>query len=202
MYLSTSRKHATELRDNILDIFQYIKAKDIIKLGRGTCNVTDVPELVTKIGNDLVIKLINIQCGDIGNNTLLPLSHMAIELVLWELMENSKKFHPQKMPALEVSITENAHNICIQVADDGIRLSSDQLTRIWAPYYQAERGFSGQVPGMGLGLSMVSSLIWSAGGTCRAYNREDKDGVVIELSLPPVDVDIDDLSPDDNAIGR
>ncbi len=42
------------------------------------------------------------------------------------------------------------------------------------------------MPGMGLGLSMVSSVVWSVGGSCRAYNQENKTGVVIVLNLPLV----------------
>jgi hypothetical protein len=40
---------------------------------------------------------------------------------------------------------------------------------------------------MGLGLSMVASLIWRVGGSCRLYNREDRSGVVVELILPLAD---------------
>lgn len=37
---------------------------------------------------------------------------------------------------------------------------------------------------MGLGLPMVASLIWEAGGGCRLANREDGPGVSVELTLP------------------
>jgi len=40
------------------------------------------------------------------------------------------------------------------------------------------------VKGIGLGLSLVSSLVWQVGGTCRAYNQEKWPGIVIELILP------------------
>lgn len=182
-YLATSHRYAVELRDNILNIFHYLKAKDLVKLGQGTCNITQVPDLISKIGASLPIENISITCDE-TRDILLPLSCGAMELIFWELLENAQKFHPQQMPALNVNISENGRNIYIQVTDDGVTLSSEQLANIWKPYYQAERGFSGQIPGMGLGLSMVASLIWSAGGTCRAYNRENKTGVVIELALP------------------
>jgi hypothetical protein len=37
---------------------------------------------------------------------------------------------------------------------------------------------------MGLGLAMVATLVWGVGGTCRAYNRQDGQGIVVELVLP------------------
>jgi len=193
MYLVTSRRQAAELRQNILDIFQYLKARDLVKLGRGICNINQIPELINHIGSTLSVQSIDITCNGITDISM-PLSFKAVELILWELFENAQKFHPHQTPALEVKIAKNIHNLYIQVADDGVTLSSDQLAKIWTPYYQAERGFSGQVPGMGLGLSMVSSLVWSAGGTCRAFNRENRAGLVIELGLPALK---NDDSPDD-----
>jgi nitrogen fixation/metabolism regulation signal transduction histidine kinase len=55
---------------------------------------------------------------------------------------------------------------------------------MWYPYHQVEKYFTGQIPGMGLGLSVVAALIWSVGGSCQAYNRPEGPGVIIELVLP------------------
>ncbi len=87
-------------------------------------------------------------------------------------------------PSHKVKIFNVSDKIHIQIKDDGLTLSPKQLTKIWTPYYQAEKYFTGQVPGMGLGLSMVASLVWSLGGTCEAYNRERGPGIVVELGLP------------------
>jgi len=65
-----------------------------------------------------------------------------------------------------------------------MQLSPEQLANMWIPYYQGEKYFTGEVDGMGLGLSMVGTLIWEVGGSCQAYNRTDSKGVVIELTLP------------------
>lgn len=54
------------------------------------------------------------------------------------------------------------------------------------PYYQGEKYFTGQATGIGLGLSMVASLVWGLGGSCRLYNREPGPGVVVALTLPIV----------------
>lgn len=55
---------------------------------------------------------------------------------------------------------------------------------MWHPYYQGDSSFSGEVPGMGLGLAMVSALVYGAGETCRAHNREEGSEVIIGLVLP------------------
>jgi K+-sensing histidine kinase KdpD len=70
------------------------------------------------------------------------------------------------------------------VADDGRYLPQEQLSTIWLPYYQSDRYMTGEVPGIGLGLPLVATRVWNVGGACRAYNRPDRPGLVVELTLP------------------
>jgi nitrogen fixation/metabolism regulation signal transduction histidine kinase len=72
----------------------------------------------------------------------------------------------------------------LNIQDDGIHLSPDQLNRVWLPYYQGERYFTGEVQGMGLGLPVVASILWECGGDCYIANRSDAPGVVVHLSFP------------------
>ncbi|MFL5802379.1 MAG: sensor histidine kinase [Roseiflexaceae bacterium] len=87
---------------------------------------------------------------------------------------------------IDIILTHVADTIHIQVRDDGQTLSPEQLRKVWQPYYQAERFFTGQVAGMGLGLPMVAALIWRVSGTCRIYNSEPGPGVGVELIIPLV----------------
>ena len=74
--------------------------------------------------------------------------------------------------------------IQLRVRDNGVTLSPEQLARVWRPYYQGEKHFTGEMAGMGLGLPGVASLVWEVDGACRIYNRDDGPGVVVELDLP------------------
>jgi signal transduction histidine kinase len=60
------------------------------------------------------------------------------------------------------------------------------------PYYQAERYFTGQVPGMGLGLPTVATLVSRVGGTVYLRNRSGGPGVVVEFTSPIVETRADD----------
>ena len=113
------------------------------------------------------------------------MSSRAMQIILWEILDNAKKFHPEHFPKVEIEIIERqSGRVLISFADDGISLPPEQLTRAIIPYYQGEKTFTGEVAGMGLGLPTVASLVWAAGGGIRLYNNPEHPGVVVELDLP------------------
>jgi K+-sensing histidine kinase KdpD len=119
----------------------------------------------------------------------VAVSGRAMEMILGQLIENAQKFHPNHSPNLVIGIDQVPQGIRLQICDDGLTLPDDHLSKIWTPYYQAEKYFTGQVKGVGLGLSMVAAIILGVGGACRAYNRADETsdgeaGLVIELIIP------------------
>jgi len=113
----------------------------------------------------------------------LPISRRAFEIILWELLQNSKKYHPQQNPKVQIKVFPQHKQTVLEVIDDGICLSPEQLRNAFLPYYQGERTFTGQIPGMGLGLTMVRQMLWEAGGECQIQNRREGQGVILEMRL-------------------
>ena len=176
------------------------------------------PYLLVRIGGqptqrlileaELGIESLSVNFEDCPGDARVVLSERAMELVLREILDNAKKFHPQKAPTVDVyascattkevrlevqedgTTVEKRERIVgpkevrLRVSDDGLTLSPEQLSRVWTPYYQAEKHFTGEVAGMGLGLTMVATLVWSVGGTAHLYNLTSGPGVVVELTLP------------------
>lgn len=174
---------ATRLQKDVQDILQYLDTSQLAPLGAGF-TLSRIEPIIRQIAHDLEIKALTIskQIAEDARHTLL--SEHALELILREVLENAQKFHPKQSPQIEVNLLEQAESICILICDNGLTLSPEQLAKIWTPYYQVEKSFTGQVTGMGLGLSMVAALIWNIGGQCRAYNRTEDAGIVIELTIP------------------
>jgi two-component system cell cycle response regulator len=174
---------AQRLTSTITDILQYLRAPVIAHTGEGF-EVDQLPVLIEQISSDLGVKTtMTAQLAMDGQK--LRLSQRAVETVLWELLENAQKFHPLHMPNVEVAVAhEKPGSISLRVIDDGVTLAPDQVIKVWSPYYQAERSFTGERPGMGLGLSLVAALIWEVGGDCKFRNRDDGPGVIVELALP------------------
>ncbi|MBP7691875.1 MAG: response regulator [Anaerolineales bacterium] len=147
-----------------------------------------LPALVQELAAEIGLASVAVTLApEAAAETVWP-GPQTLELILRELLANARKFHPHGAPAVAVRVAaETASRITLQVWDDGRTVPLEQLTEIWTPFYQAEKTMTGQVPGMGLGLAMVAALIWTSGGECRAYNRPDGPGLIVELSLPAAD---------------
>lgn len=175
---------ATRLKGELEDILQYLSVPSLAKDSQGFA-FAQFEQTVSLINNKLELASLVTKGLEQVKGAKLLLSAQAFELILWELLENTKKFHPQGLPKVEIVLTKTSpKEINIKICDDGMTLTQAQLVRAWLPYEQIEEKLSGQVAGMGLGLAMVASLVWNIGGSCQIYNQQNSPGIIVELNLP------------------
>lgn len=171
------------LQSQIEDILHYTRLP-VLSQKSTRFSLAELPRLIGRIAMDVEVDTISLTGpDDMGDHEITPSAEM-MELVLYELFENARKFHPQNMPEIDVHVSRQGRMIRIGVTDNGRSLVPEQLEQVWIPYYQAEKSFTGEIPGMGLGLPVVASLVWQVNGQCRLYNRPDQPGVTAELILP------------------
>jgi len=165
----------TRLQGEIEDIIQYLHASSYARSAK-KFSLDQMQPAVEEICSDIELKDVTVSHEDNLNSgeIVLNFSQSDTELLLREVLENSKKFHPNQSPSVTIEVIRPRFReaITLRIGDNGINLSSTQLARAWTPYYQGEKFFTGEASGMGLGLSMVASMVWNAGGICRIYNRE------------------------------
>jgi two-component system, cell cycle response regulator len=177
-------KGARRLRGEIEDILQYINLSKLSRAEVGS-TISEFQQLVTEISGELEIPYLSVDYQEGLQEVKFSLSQQAIEWIVREILENAKKFHPQQAPRIDISLTHAAGNtLHLKISDDGLTLAPDQLARVWVPYYQGEKYFTGETAGMGLGLPIIASLLREVGGTCQLYNRTEGSGVVLELNIP------------------
>lgn len=173
------------LKRDVQEILQYMKTPALVQADSAFA-LSEIEPLIARISAALELDGVTFSAQNGLETGSLPLAEQAIEVILREILENAKKFHPQQLPAVEISTCRlnSGSQISLKIADDGLTLSPEQLALAWKPYYQGEKYFTGESPGMGLGLSKVALLVWEIGGSCRIRNREPGPGVVVELLLP------------------
>jgi K+-sensing histidine kinase KdpD len=174
---------ARRLGNEITDVLNYLYATAESSSESG-CVLARLRELAERLSAELGLKMVAIELPAPLEKRLIPLSMSALEIVLREILENSLKFHPRHTPQIKMTAQPQEERVCLRFMDDGIHLAPQQLAHAWTPYHQGEKYFTGEMAGMGLGLSLVANLVWSAGGKTRIHNRADQPGVVVELELP------------------
>ncbi len=182
--LDTIVDSATRLELEVKDILSYIQVYDSPGGGEPAA-LADVPDLVKEICRETSIQAYTYDQEESLAACSIKLTRPSLEVVLREVLENSRKFHPANAPRIAVQVRRAGESmIRLTVQDDGVRVSPEKLQHVWLPYYQGEKAFTGEVPGMGLGLSTVAFLVWEAGGQCQMKNRVDEPGVIVELQIP------------------
>ena len=183
-FLEEAKSGAERLYQEVEDIVQYLNAPNLIK-GGNYFRLENFSACIQEIASNLEIQNLTINVDPTLHTSRIGISSQNLELILWELLENAKKFHPTNAPQVEVTLSHSGtKDIRLEVADNGLTLSPTQLIHMWLPYYQGDKFATGQVAGMGLGLSLVTMQVWGIGGMCRAHNREDGPGIVIEIQMP------------------
>ncbi|MFC1851925.1 response regulator [candidate division CSSED10-310 bacterium] len=180
-------KSANTLYTEIENIFKYIKSMNELE-SKTRSKLSLLSPVIKNICRDLKLNQVTVSVPDNFERKKIRISLQNLEIIIHELLENSKKFHPAMSPTLNIDISfSEPEKVQIQICDDGVTLTPDQLARVWIPYYQGEKIFTGQIPGIGLGMSLVAQLVWTAGGSCTINNRDDGPGIIIKLTLPLAD---------------
>ncbi|MFN8596341.1 MAG: response regulator [Anaerolineae bacterium] len=178
---------AVRLRNDVEDVLQYMSAVKTVAYDEPFV-WANLPDLVQQVGANLNLSEVTVTLVKVPETLATQVSGKALDWILSELLENARKFHPEQLPRIEVHLDlAETGQARMRVIDDGLTLSPEQLAQVWEPYYQGEKYFTGEAAGMGLGLSLVASLVWEANGTCQMRNRTDAPGVVVQITLPTVE---------------
>lgn len=171
-----------DLKSVLEEVLAYINAPTAVPGGLGM-PISTVSDTIQETASLLGLPPVKLEPWSVLPPSVY-LSKPAFEMICFEVMQNSKKFHPEKSPQITVNISFENGFVHFGFTDNGTGLPPDQLAQAVKPYYQAEKGFSGQVPGIGLGLTMVCTMVQKVGGKVRLRNRSDRKGLVVELMVP------------------
>lgn len=102
-----------------------------------------------------------------------------IQQVLFNLLENAAQHNPPK-GKIQVSLTRQNDHAVILVIDEGTGIPEENLSKIFDPFFTTTR------TGIGLGLSIVKTIVDQHRGTIIIRNNTPPPGCTAELKLPLV----------------
>jgi signal transduction histidine kinase/CheY-like chemotaxis protein len=124
-----------------------------------------------------------------------------LQQVLWNLLSNAVKFTPKGGHLRVVLERANSHAE-ITVEDSGIGIEPDFLPLVFDRFSQADSRMSRRYGGLGIGLSIVRSIVELHGGSVRAKSQGKDQGSTFTVVLPlfhvrPADERASRLNPSD-----
>jgi signal transduction histidine kinase len=115
----------------------------------------------------------------------IPIVHVDVQSVsdaVRNLVDNAIKYSPAGT-TVEVGISRERDRVVMSVADEGVGLEADEVTRLFEPFYRGRRGDRANVHGTGLGLALVKATAEAHGGTVTAEARTPH-GSLFSMLLP------------------
>jgi PAS domain S-box-containing protein len=106
--------------------------------------------------------------------------------VMTNLLMNSLKFTPPQ-GRIDVSAEWRDEIAHVQVTDTGIGMSASLLRHVFEPFVQGPEALDRPEGGLGIGLTLVKSIVELHGGTVTASSGGSDQGSTISLTLPLCD---------------
>ncbi len=114
---------------------------------------------------------------------LVPVTETDLTMVLRELLENAVKFGADEVE-VEVHHRPLEALATVLVRDNGRGIPHEHFESIFDQCFQVDDGFTGQVPGFGLGLAIVRRIIKAYGGSIEVAESAIDAGTTFRLRLP------------------
>jgi len=150
----------TELISNLLEMSR-IQA-GILHIQAQPIDLAQVLESATSRAK-LRLKRHDLESEIPGTRFLLMGDVRRIEQILANLLDNAAKFSPEGS-SITVRLGRKGGYAVVSVADEGVGISSEHLSRIFDRFYQVNMSSDSGRHGIGLGLAICRALIEAHGG--------------------------------------
>jgi len=117
-----------------------------------------------------------------AENSLVNIDKLHFSNVLYNLMDNAIKYCTIS-PTITITTSSSHHQFTLDVKDNGIGISEDNLKKIFHRFYRVPTGNLHDVKGFGLGLNYVKLVVESHGGKIMV-NSKMGSGSTFTILLP------------------
>jgi PAS domain S-box-containing protein len=114
-----------------------------------------------------------------------------LQQVLWNLLTNAIKFTPAG-GTVRVRLKRDDSQVQISVEDTGVGIEPEFLPYVFDRFRQADATITRRYGGLGLGLSIVKTLVELHGGSVRVRSAGQNQGSSFVVELPIFDARIDE----------
>jgi signal transduction histidine kinase/CheY-like chemotaxis protein len=184
-YLAVIQRQATHLSrivDDLLDVSRVTSGK--IVLQRGPLELTElVRRCLQALGGAIATEKLTLAVTSESGPLVVDGDSVRLEQVVMNLTLNAIKY-TQAGGHIQVSFAEEGGAAIVRFRDDGAGIPSETLPHVFDLFMQADQTLDRAKGGLGVGLTLVKSLVELHGGTVRASSDGPGMGSEFVVRLP------------------
>ena len=181
--------HLTRLVDDLLDVARIASGK--IELKRQRVAVEEAITRAIEMAQPLVKQRRHALEVQIGPDLFVHGDPARLAQVVSNLLNNAAKF-TEPGGRIRVVAARVAAAVEIHVVDDGVGIAPETLPYVFEMFAQERQDIARSQGGLGLGLSIVRSLVRLHGGTVAAHSDGPGRGTTMTIALPAVEATAED----------
>ena len=179
-------RHLTRLVDELLDVSRVTRGK--IQLKRARLSVSDVVAKALEATGPLVEKRKHTLDVEVERGLVIDGDEARMAQVVSNLLTNAAKYTPEG-GRISVVGKRVGGELLLSVKDNGQGIPNELFPRIFEPFVQGPRLPDRAQEGLGLGLTLVRTLVGLHGGTVSVASAGQGQGSEFTVRLPLVSVD-------------
>lgn len=175
-------KHLARLVDDLLDVSRITRGS--IRLRKEVVSLNDVIERAVENARPLIeSRAHELRLQLPAEPIRLEADPTRLEQVISNLLDNAAKY---TMPGGRIRVTagREGEEAVVRVRDSGIGVPSDVLERVFEPFIQTDGSLARTEGGLGVGLTLVRSLVEMHGGRVAASSPGLGQGSEFVVRLP------------------
>ncbi|HEY3098037.1 MAG TPA: PAS domain S-box protein [Methylomirabilota bacterium] len=176
--------HLKRLVDDLLDAARVRTGK--IVLERRAVNLAEAVQQALSVVRGGVAghrHVIETQLDDVG----VDADPVRLDQIILNIVTNAMKYTPAGRAIRVLTFAEGNRGV-LRVEDEGVGIARETLPRIFGLFVQGERTLDRAQGGLGIGLTLVRTLVELHGGTVTADSPGPGLGSVFTVSLPRIEL--------------
>jgi len=174
-------RHVVRLVDDLLEVSRIARGK--ISLDRATVDLGETIGRAIELASPLLEQRMHHLAVDVETGLMLEGDKTRLAQVFANLLTNAAKYTASG-GAITVTAKRIGDRLRASVKDTGIGIRPELLPVVFDLFVQGPRGLDRSEGGLGLGLSIVKSLVTLHDGTVEAHSNGAGKGSEFVISLP------------------
>jgi PAS domain S-box-containing protein len=184
--VSRQVKHLARLIDDLLDVSRITRGK--ITLKREAVNLSPIVNSAVEAVQSLIDERKHELTVSIVGTPRIEADPIRLEQILVNLLANATKY-TDAGGQIALTARQEGADIVLAIRDTGIGIPSDLLPKVFDLFVQGDRTAARSEGGLGIGLTLVKSLVEMHGGSVSAMSGGPGTGSEFIVRLPALQKD-------------